>query len=364
MDFIYTLYIRKPDFKKLHGLIIILAIIPVLFFSCNSGINKISEKKDKTTVSDNKINMLYDLTINGTDQMVLIESNDIENNPVLLYLHGGPGSSVMMYSYLYPEQLKDNFIFVNWDMRGAALSFHEGLDPDTVSEGQIAEDAFYLIHYLMDKFNKEKIYILGHSFGSVLGMHLIDNYPELFYAYIGVGQVINYKESVPVTYKWLHDTLIRAGDNEALERIERDRFPYIDLVVKYGGHHRLSLDLNSIIQKSPYYFEGYPDLLSKGKKFSAANVSRNPKTFKAPSEIRKTTVPLYFFEGRNDHVTACAPELVTDYCKTVEAPVKKIIWFENSAHYINVEEPDKFSEELIKIKNLHTIFMKTSQELK
>ncbi len=311
-----------------------------------SACNKTSKENTKNYVQTT--DSLYDLNIHGCKQKILVQTNNTDK-PILLYLHGGPGSSVMMYSHLYSARLKENFILVNWDMRGAALSYHEGMDTKKVSQEQIASDALYLIHYLMEKYHKKKIYLLGHSFGSVLGMYLIDNYPELFHAYIGVGQVINYNESVPIIYEWLHDTLLKTGDSEALNRIEGDKFPYIDLVVKYGGHHRLSINLDSVIRKSPYYFDGYLDLLQKGKQFSAANVGKNPKVFKHPSEIKELKLPLYFFEGRNDHVIACAPELVVNYCKTVTAPVKKIIWFENSAHYINVEEPEKFQDELIKI---------------
>lgn len=324
-------------------LFLITMIISISFIGCTSV------HKDETN-NKRSIEEFSSLDLNGCSQKLLIQSDDIDNNPVLLYLHGGPGSSLMMYSYLYSGKLKQNYIFVNWDMRGAGLSYSDNIDPETVSEGQIAKDAVTLIHYLMDRFHKKKIYLLGHSFGSVLGMYLVDNYPDLFYAYIGVGQVINYKESVPIVYNWLHDTLVENGDTESLERIEKDHFPYIDLVVKYGGHHNLSLDLNSIIKNSPYYTDGYLDILSKGKSFSVTALSKNPKTFEyPPSEIKETTVPLYFFEGKNDHVIACAPELVVKYCNTVTAPKKEIIWFENSAHLINVEEPEKFQEELVKI---------------
>ena len=92
-------------------------------------------------------------------------------------------------------------------------------------------------------------------------------------------------------------------------------------------------------------------MLKKGKGFSATYVGKNPKHYKQPHEIKETSVPMYFFEGRNDHVIACAPELVVNYCKTVKAPLAKVIWFENSAHYIPVEEPIKFQDELITILN-------------
>jgi pimeloyl-ACP methyl ester carboxylesterase len=305
--------------------------------------------KDQPVNPNVKIDSLYDLNINGCQQKILVQSNNT-NNPVLLYLHGGPGSSFMLYSHIIAEKLKDNFIFVNWDNRGAALSYHEEMDTTKLSVDQIRDDALELTKYLLKTFHKKQIYLLGHSFGSVIGLQLVANNPEFFKAYIGVGQVINWDKSVAITYKWLHDTLSKANDTSGLRRIEADKFPYIDLIVKYGGHHRLSINLDSIIKASPYYFDGYLPLLKKGKEFSQYHVAKNPNPREASAKsISEINVPLYFFEGVNDHVIACAPELVVIFCKTVKAPKKEIVWFKNSAHYISVEEPVKFQDELIKI---------------
>lgn len=305
--------------------------------------------KGNQSGSFQKIDSLYDIAINGCPQKILVQSNDM-NKPVLLYLHGGPGSSAMIFSHLYSEKLKDNFIFVNWDQRGTAFSYHEGMDTIKISEDQIRDDALELTKYLLKTFHKQKIYLVGHSFGSVIGLQLVANHPEYFYAYIGVGQVINFNKSVVITFKWLHEKLENVNDTIGLKRIEKSKFPYIDLVIKYGGHHRLSLNIDSLKKTSPYYFDGYLELLEKGKTFSQYHVGKSPNPKAAFNKsIDTINVPLYFFEGVNDHVIACAPELVVEYCKNVKAPKKEIIWFQNSAHYINVEEPDKFQDELIRI---------------
>jgi pimeloyl-ACP methyl ester carboxylesterase len=307
--------------------------------------------RDKLDVSGKKIDSFYDIVINDCPQRILVQSNDVVNNPILLYLHGGPGSSMLMYSHLYSEKLKDHFIFVNWDQRGTAFSFHEGMDASKISEDQIRDDALELIKYLTKVFHKKKVYLIGHSFGSAIGLQLVANHPEYFYAYVGMGQVASeWNRSVAITYAWLHETLVKANDSEGLRRIEKDRFPYIDLVVKYGGHHRLSIDLDSLKKTSPYYYEGYLDLAEAGKKFSEENVGKNPNLKRIFNRsIFEIPVPLYFFEGRHDHVIACAPELVVEYCQKVKAPKKEIVWFENSAHLINIEEPVRFQDELIKI---------------
>lgn len=325
---------------------ILIIAIPFLFqgrtFSQPSG-------TQLTVQSAVKIDSFYDVEINDCMQRILVQSGNL-NNPVLLYLHGGPGSSALIYSHLYSEKLKDKFIFVNWDQRGTAFSYHEGMDSAKISEEQIREDALTLVKYLLKTFHKDKIYLAGHSFGSVIGLQLVADHPELFHAYIGIGQIIDWDKSVAITYKWLHDTLEKANDLAGLNRIEGDQFPYIDLIVKYGGHHRLSIDLDSLKATSPRFFDGYPQLAEEGRMFSQYYMAKNlGKGSCSHKSLLNIPVPLYFFEGKNDHVIACAPELVVDYCNKVQAPKKEVIWFLNSAHYINVEEPGKFQDELIKI---------------
>jgi metallo-beta-lactamase class B len=299
--------------------------------------------------SARKIDSLYDVDINGCRQKILVQSNDIRK-PVLLYLHGGPGSSALIYSHLYSDRLKDNFVFVNWDQRGTAFSYREGMDTTKISEDQIRADALTLVNYLIATFHTDKIYLIGHSFGSVIGLQLVADHPELFKAYIGVGQVIDWNKSLAITYNWLHDTLSKAHDVAGLNRIEGDQYPYIDLIIKYGGHHRLSLNLDSLRTTSPYYFDGYFELAEEGRLFSQYYMGKNVSTGAgAGRSIYDIPVPLYFFVGKNDHVIACAPQLVADYCHTARAPKKEMIWFYHSAHYMNVEEPDKFQDELIRI---------------
>ena len=295
------------------------------------------------------VDSLYDVEINGCKQKILVQARDL-NDPLLLYLHGGPGSSIMLMSHVFSQKLREHFIFVNWDQRGTAFSFHQGMDSTKISEEQIRDDALALVKYLLKTYQKEKVYLIGHSFGTVIGLQLVADQPDLFSAYIGVGQVVEWNRSVAITYKWLHDTLEAAGDTSGLRTIETTQFPSMDLVTKYGGHHRLSISLDSLIQSSPYYFDGYFDLLGKGREFSQRFVGKNHRS---KAVVHRSTsaidVPLYFFEGIHDHVIACAPQLVVEYCKSVKAPKKEVVWFYNSAHYVCVEEPDKFQDELIRI---------------
>ncbi|MDD4032878.1 MAG: alpha/beta hydrolase, partial [Bacteroidales bacterium] len=151
----------------------------------NNKSNNVLYLPDRLEDKRHSIDSLYDVTLNGCRQKILVQSNNTDN-PVLLYLHGGPGSSIMMRTHVFSDRLKDQFIFVNWDQRGTALSYHEGMDTTKISEDQLRDDAIELIKYLQNKFNHKKVYLIGHSFGSVLGLQLVADHPEYFAAYIGV----------------------------------------------------------------------------------------------------------------------------------------------------------------------------------
>ena len=110
--------------NSLLRVLLLVVIIPIVAFT--NGI------KGNQSGSFQKIDSLYDIAINGCQQKILVQSNDL-NKPVLLYLHGGPGSSAIIFSHLYSQKLKDNFIFVNWDQRGTALSYHEEMDTSKIN---------------------------------------------------------------------------------------------------------------------------------------------------------------------------------------------------------------------------------------
>jgi len=289
------------------------------------------------------IDSLEDITLGGIRQKVLIQGDDIAN-PVLLWLHGGPGEPAMMLAHHFSSELRRHLTLVHWDQRGAGLSYSPELDPQQISEALIESDAVELARWLTRRFNQEKIYLLGHSFGSVIGLRLAAAHPELFCAYIGVGQVIKPSESEKLTYAWLEHTLLQVGDWEGLERIHEAHSPLIDLVAKYGGRMHQTVDYNAIIQSSPYYFNGYIEKKKAAREFCqqaiAANKTKGPDDFFR--EAPEVKVPVYFMVGRFDRIPACAPALVVEYCAGLRAPHKKILWLENSAHLPNLEEPQRF----------------------
>jgi pimeloyl-ACP methyl ester carboxylesterase len=290
------------------------------------------------------IDSLEDIMIGGISQKILIQGDDVAN-PILLWLHGGPGEPAMLLAHHFSSELRHHLTIVHWDQRGAGLSYSPELRVQQISEELIESDAVELARRLARRFKKEKIYLLGHSFGSVIGLRLAVSHPELLCAYIGVGQVVNPSRSERLTYAWLEHTLRHVGDLEGLERLREAGSPLMDLVTQYGGRMHQAVDYNGIIRSSPYYFDGYIERKTTAREFSQRAIAAN-RAGKGPDDFFRDApevrVPVYFMVGRFDRIPACAPALVVEYCRKLRAPYKVVLWFERSAHLPNLEEPHRF----------------------
>jgi pimeloyl-ACP methyl ester carboxylesterase len=292
--------------------------------------------------------MLMDVDLNGVRQKILIESKNLRH-PILLWLHGGPGTSEMFISHHCLKDVLGYFTIAHWDQRGTALSYDERMNASDVTFDKILDDAFQLTEFLRTVYHQDKIFLLGHSFGSVLGIHLIDKYPDRYAAYIGVGQVIDDERSRGITYAWLKNKLAKNNDAEGLAQLTDPNNIPRELIDKYRGIYFKGKTLFDVIKESPRYYPGYLDLYRTSMNFVRDAVAKNKSVIEKNifRDIRKLDVPVYFFEGRHDRVAACAPELVVEYCDTLDAPRKEIVWFEESAHHPNLDEPVKFQRAVI-----------------
>lgn len=304
------------------------------------------------------IHSLERVMLGNVKQTILITGRNTHANPILLLLHGGPGFSELRFFRSYNADLDSSFTVVNWDQRGTGLSYDERIPVSTMTLEQLIEDAHQLIGLLKKRFGKDKVFLAGHSWGSLLGISIAQRYPEDIRAYIGIGQVVSMRENEKKGLVYAIKMAEEAHNAEALLELRQ-------LEGKYPHTGPSGLDALFIQRKWLLYFGGvvhgkrnyrdifmgitasenklYIDSLSAaGEMFSISNLWStllNADLFKS---IPKIKVPVYFIAGRFDYNTNSA--LVEKYYRFLNAPGKKLIWFEKSAHIMPFEEPEKFNE--------------------
>lgn len=314
-------------------------------------------------VSPNGIDEAKAVEIGGIRQWITVRGRD-RANPILLVLHGGPAAPDLPNRYLFEGPWTDYFTVVEWDQRGSGKTY-ELNDPEKIAPTMHAErmlqDTEELVAYLRATYNKKKIFALGHSWGTVLGLNLAARKPDWLYAYIGVGQIINARESERICYEWVLNTARKAGDAQAIKELEAIA-PYpepngalpLEKVnverkwsVHYGGltYNRQSYDFWWNAQKiSPDYSETDFKAIHDGSAFSLSKLLPE----EAATDFTKLTrlgCPVLIFAGRHDYTTASEP--VRRWFDKLQAPSKRWVWFENSAHMIYAEEPGRVLVNLV-----------------
>jgi pimeloyl-ACP methyl ester carboxylesterase len=186
------------------------------------------------------------------------------SSPVLLWLHGGPGAAQMPVARSFNADPEKDFLVVHWDQHGAGKSNPGDFDESTMTFQQFLEDGHELTEVLKERFDKQKIYLLGHSWGTQVGIKLAQAYPEDYYAYISVGQVVDPAATQQVSYDWLLEQIENEGNQADLNRLHALGLPpyndhekyveYINLVDSYGGDFDVSMSkLVWIGLKAPEY---------------------------------------------------------------------------------------------------------------
>jgi pimeloyl-ACP methyl ester carboxylesterase len=286
------------------------------------------------------------------------------DNPILLFLHGGPASTDMPVSWAFQAPWEDYFTVVQWDQRGAGKTYLAN-DPakigPTLDEERLIGDTEALIQWLRVTYDKPKIFLLGHSWGSILGLEVARRHPDYLYAYIGMGQIVNMIESEKLGYEWVSREAAARHDGTAVAEL-RAIAPYpaadgtltveqVDVQRKwsvfYGGltHGRTSFDYyGDAARLSPDYTLADLAAVDQGSAFSLPRLW--PYLMKADfTSLTRLDCPLIIFNGRYDETTSAA--LTAQWFESVRAPHKKLVWFENSAHMIHIEEPGRVLVHLV-----------------
>ena len=299
------------------------------------------------------------IPVNGAMQKIHVISNDI-SLPVLLFLHGGPGV-VNRHSVIADNKdLLDSFTIATWDQRGTGGSYKD-VDHNALTIDQLVEDANEVVNYLCKEFNKENIFVIGGSWGSLLGIRLAYAHPEHLAAFVGFGQFVDGAKNENISYQFTLDQAKAAGDEETVRKLESVG-PPIKGMYK-GGFDGMMVQRNAMMKYGGYsksegkrsYYDSFvkPMLLSGeyslsdllGIIFGYKKVLKVMWPEIGQEDLTKYTefsVPIYVFDGRLDMNTPA--ELVEEWFAKINAPHKELIWFENSGHNPMGDEPERFKK--------------------
>jgi pimeloyl-ACP methyl ester carboxylesterase len=294
--------------------------------------------------------------LGGVSQSIYLRGQD-RNKPVLLFLHGGPGAPSTPMVREFGLRIEESFVVVHWDQRGSGNSCSSEIPDDSLQLEQYLADTLQLVNLLRSRFDTEKIFLVGHSWGSVLGVMIAQRHPELFHAYVGMGQVVDMVRNEEISYRFVVDRAKQEGNAKAIRELETIRPPYAnreDLMLQRSwlGHYHGDFLAGDALEKFALAILFSPEY-SFQKKFSFYSCMLNSLD-RAWSDLdhinfietaRRLDLPVFFFAGRHDYNTPF--ELVQEYFDVLEAPRKEFFWFENSAHSPNLEEPERYQEILI-----------------
>jgi len=295
---------------------------------------------------------LQELDLGGSRQWVLIRGRDIDN-PFLLFLHGGPGMPAMYLAHAFQRELEKDFVVVQWDRRGAGKSYGKTLPVDSLTDAQLVSDALELITYIKNRFSVTKVYLVGHSWGTRLGLQLVKKAPQDFSAYVGMGQLAYTSEIPSLQDRFIRREAKRSGNRKALRELAlKGRSVYEKWVFKFGGELYGATSFWPLLWaglRAPEYTLFDIMNIRKGIRLYNEHFRSTELPGDLAEEILSVRVPVYFFTGRHDY---CVPsELSERYFAKLHAPRKRMVWFENSAHFPFFEEPLKFAEEMQKVRD-------------
>lgn len=314
------------------------------------------------------INTLRPLAINGTAQWVSVRTED-DSLPVLLVLHGGPGYAMLPLLHGFNRPLEGHFVVVNWDQRGAGRSFRRQIPGETMVLDAFLRDLHALTALLKARFRRPRVFLLGHSWGSLLGLRAVERFPADYEAFVGVGQVVNVVRNEVVMYDWTLARAREAGEADAVRQLEavgrpdgRGAYPRgggraydtAERWMAYFGGDLLGRRSTEVLENwlltRPEYRGRWGRKWRDGLAFSG-KLFGDPEVWNTdfPATLTRVEVPVFFFSGVHDRDTP--HELLADYYPKLSAPHKGLYLFERSAHFPFYEEPGLFNRRLIGIKD-------------
>ncbi|TCC46784.1 alpha/beta hydrolase [Kribbella capetownensis] len=313
-------------------------------------------------VAPDGIQEAYQLSAGGIDHWVYARGQD-RSNPVILFVHGGPASPLSPVTWQFQRPIEEYFTVVTYDQRGAGRTFRT-VDPDTIADtlkiSQYVDDAIELTEQIRARYGVGKVILMGHSWGTVIATHAALARPDLFHAYVGIGQFINARTNERLSFEYALEQAREHNHTEALEQLEsiapypgdepvtRERIIIARDWAQYrGGLTAYRSDSTYFFQAallSPEYTLDEAETIGEGNMFTLGRVLDQllEVDFTGVTEF---PVPVVMFLGRHDYTTPSAP--TAEWIEAVKAPYKQAVWFERSSHLLPWEEPGKMLVSLL-----------------
>ncbi len=336
--------------------LVVTGILTVIFLSQNTATTPPIEGEDS-------IAELIKVDLNGESQWISVRGVD-QNNEIILFLAGGPGGSQLAAVRHEMPELESEFVVVGWDQPGSAKSFGSG---DELVVDDYIKDGLALTEYLCERFDKEKIYVIGESWGSALGVMLASERPERFHKIVSTGTMVDFLETELIDYSRALEISIKKGDTDKMVKlIENGAPPYFGDDVTWKSAEYLNYLGNEMNQNPEISNPGYQtfrDIFSQEYGIlDKINYLRGivqtfnhvyPQLYDV--DLRESygtlDVPVKFIVGKHD--INAPTELADEYYNSLNAPDKEWVWFENSGHSPWINESDRFIDEIKKMKSVY-----------
>ncbi len=298
------------------------------------------------------------ININGVKQGMFIRSKEL-SHPVLLYLHGGMPDYFLTEKY--PTGLENIFTVVWWEQRGSGLSYSADIPRESLNVEQMISDTLVLSDYLRERFRQDKIYLMGHSGGTFIGIQAAARAPEKYHAYIGVAQMANQLKSEKLAYDYMLEQFRQSGNIDMVRKLEaapvtmeggvpqayvamlRDQAMHM---VGGGSMHNMNSIMTGIVLPSfasrQYTLTEKINTWTGKSRSGVAALFGTMTTTDLSQTLPELTIPVYFLEGQYD--LTCMYSVAKEYFDALKAPVKGFYTFENSAHSPIFEEPEKVQQ--------------------
>lgn len=307
------------------------------------------------------------MDVNGAPNGFFINSKNTDN-PVLLFVSSGPGTDDYVFTDIYNDMhIEDEFTIVYWDYRYMGIAYNGRMDVDSVNLDNLLDDTYAVTEYLKQRFNKDKIYIMGFSGGTHIALREAQRHPENYYAYIGMAQcVTDSEDNDTLMYEFMKSVFEQRCDNGSLRKLEKsvdhldsgnikckDWYEYVNLIHEAGGgtiYDKSEFEgiVWPIITCSCYTVTEKLNYVVAMKKYRATPLYEELDNFDYRNLITEIEIPVFFISGEYDY--NCPWELVSEYCDILDAPQKGFYKILYSAHSPLWENPEETQAALIDIK--------------